>query len=152
MEDINKVAKAIFDSNSKKGAISTTDGKKTLKGLKNLLLNENYNSEYIASIIFEENNRNGKIETAFGSKTYGGLLAMIHHSRTEKLKNYNVGQFKRGGALQSYTTTELAADLGISKKQMEVNKYDRDDLIALAEQQGLIKSDNNKTCYTIGGL
>jgi hypothetical protein len=58
----------------------------------------------------------------------------------------------RGGALQSYTTAELAADLGISKKQMEVNKYDRDDLIALAEQQGLMPYNSNKTCYTIGGL
>jgi hypothetical protein len=60
--------------------------------------------------------------------------------------------FKRGGALQSYTTAELAADLGITKRQMEVNKYDRDDLIALAEQQGLMPYSSNKTCYTIGGL
>jgi hypothetical protein len=83
----------------------------------------------------------------------------IKHIPHFKLGNYTnpeIVEFPikmvRGGALQSYTTAELAADLGISKKQMEVNKYDRDDLIALAEQQGLIKSDNNKTCYTIGGL
>jgi hypothetical protein len=82
-------------------------------------------------------------------RTYNSVNDNTLLTRELVEKNF---KFKRGGALQSYTTNELAADLGISKKQMEVNKYDRDDLIALAEQQSLIKSNNNKTCYTIGGL
>jgi hypothetical protein len=77
----NEVAEAIFSYNSKKNKIKTYFGNFTLKGLENMISNDNYTIEEIATAIFEPNNKNGKIETGYGDKTIDGLIEMIKTQR-----------------------------------------------------------------------
>jgi len=86
-DEVMEVSKAIFDSNNKRGKISTSFGSKSLDGLKSMIENTNYTSEEIANSIFYNNDKKGKISTSWGDKTYEGLLNMINNSRGNKYAN-----------------------------------------------------------------
>ena len=99
-DEVNDVAKAIFNSNNKNGKISTSLGSKSLQGLVEMIKNTHYDSEFIASSIFSYNNKKGLISTSFGDKKYGGLLAMIEYARTNKSRYFNLNKFAKGGNVE----------------------------------------------------
>jgi hypothetical protein len=143
-EQITKVAEAIFSANEKNGKIKiSTKASQTLGGLKYLIAD--LNSEHIASMIFEANQKNGKIKTQMGEKTYGQLLALISHSKSNRLDNYKMAQ---GGAVDMYSKFDFNKSgnyfATINNKNYEIiYRDDKSQMYDLFENNKKIKSNKN---------
>ena len=81
-----EIASAIFNSNSKKGKISTSFGDKTKEGLTAMIENDSYSAKEIANAIFEFNEKRDKVKTNYGDKTKEGLISMIESARDSYAK------------------------------------------------------------------
>jgi hypothetical protein len=118
-----EVSKAIFDSNNKRGRMSTSFGSKSLEGLKSMIENTNYTSEEIANSIFYNNDKKGKILTSWGDKTYEGLLNMINNSRGNKYASDGGGvygdYYAKGGNIES------SQDFFLSEKELKNYNHEK---------------------------
>ena len=81
--EIESVAKAIYEPNEHLGGIETSMGKKTLKGLENMIKDNDAYDVYVAlGSNFEQQPEGGqKIATTYGDKTMKGLIAMIENAK-----------------------------------------------------------------------
>jgi hypothetical protein len=79
--EIESVAKAIFEPNDIKGKIETSMGKKTLKGLENMIEDNDAYDIYVALKPNFEGKGDGLIATNYGDKNMKGLIAMIENAK-----------------------------------------------------------------------
>lgn len=91
-----EIASAIFNSNSKKGKISTSFGDKTKEGLTAMIENDSYSAKEIANAIFEFNEKRDKVKTNYGDKTKEGLISMIESARDSYAKGGKVFKAPKG--------------------------------------------------------
>jgi len=111
--EIKSVAKAIYEPNEQFGGIKTSRGKKTLKGLENMI---DENDAYDVYVALESNfevqpKGSPKIATTYGDKTMKGLIAMIENSK---------GSYAKGGKTKRSKHSLMQDRRRVSSESWEV--------------------------------